>query len=36
MSLDLFFAEAYLALWLFFIYSFAGVIVEMIYCWTIE
>jgi uncharacterized membrane protein len=27
---------AYLALWLFFIYSFAGVIVEMIYCWTIE
>ncbi|MDF1478022.1 putative ABC transporter permease [Leifsonia sp. H3M29-4] len=26
----------YLALWLFFIYSFAGVIVEMIYCWTIE
>lgn len=26
----------YLALWLFFIYSFAGVIVEMVYCWTIE
>ena len=26
----------YVALWLFFIYSFAGVIVEMIYCWTIE
>ncbi|MDO7883396.1 putative ABC transporter permease [Salinibacterium soli] len=26
----------YIALWLFFIYSFAGVIVEMLYCWTIE
>lgn len=29
-------AYVYIALWLFFIYSFAGVIVEMIYCWTIE
>jgi uncharacterized membrane protein len=26
----------YLALWLFFLYSFAGVIVEMLYCWTLE
>lgn len=26
----------YLALWLFFIYSFVGVIAEMLYCWTIE
>lgn len=26
----------YVALWLFFIYSFVGVIIEMVYCWTIE
>lgn len=26
----------YVALWLFFIYAFLGVIAEMIYCWTIE
>lgn len=26
----------YVALWLFFIYGIAGVIVEMIYCWVIE
>ena len=26
----------YLALWLFFIYSFVGVFIEMFYCWTIE
>lgn len=26
----------YLALWLFFLYGFAGVLVEMIYCWTVE
>ncbi|MDH6180124.1 putative membrane protein [Microbacteriaceae bacterium SG_E_30_P1] len=26
----------YVALWLFFIYAFAGVLVEMLYCWTIE
>lgn len=36
MSLEEFLVGSYLALWLFFIYSFAGVIVEMIYCWTIE
>jgi len=29
-------AYVYVALWLFFIYSFAGVIIEMLYCWTIE
>jgi uncharacterized membrane protein len=26
----------YLGLWLFFIYGFAGVLLEMLYCWTIE
>jgi uncharacterized membrane protein len=26
----------YVALWLFFIYGFAGVVIEMFYCWTIE
>lgn len=26
----------YVALWLFFIYGFVGVIIEMVYCWTIE
>jgi uncharacterized membrane protein len=35
-SLAEFLAEVYIVLWLFFIYSFAGVILEMIYCWTIE
>ncbi len=34
--MELIVGEIYVALWLFFIYSFAGVIVEMIYCWTIE
>jgi uncharacterized membrane protein len=29
-------AYVYIALWLFFIYGFAGVVVEMLYCWTIE
>ena len=27
---------AYLLLWLFFIYSFAGVLLEMFYCWAFE
>lgn len=27
---------AYLLLWLFFIYSFAGVLIEMFYCWAFE
>jgi len=31
-----FIAYAYVVLWLFFLYGFAGVLVEMIYCWTIE
>jgi uncharacterized membrane protein len=35
-SIEDFWADLYLALWLFFIYSFAGVVVEMIYCWAIE
>ena len=35
-TIESFWEGAYLALWLFFIYSFAGVIVEMIYCWAIE
>ncbi|WP_291049590.1 putative ABC transporter permease [Herbiconiux sp.] len=26
----------YIALWLFFIYGLVGVIIEMVYCWTIE
>ena len=34
--MDEFWVYAYLALWLFFLYGFAGVLVEMIYCWTIE
>lgn len=34
--MDEFWAYAYLALWLFFLYGFAGVLVEMLYCWTIE
>lgn len=29
-------AEVYVALWLFFIYGFVGVLIEMVYCWTIE
>lgn len=36
MSVELIVGSVYVALWLFFIYSFAGVIVEMVYCWTIE
>lgn len=27
---------AYVALWLFFIYGVAGVVVEMLYCWVVE
>ncbi len=30
------FHYVYVSLWLFFAYSFAGVVVEMLYCWTIE
>lgn len=30
------FGYTYIALWLFFLYSFAGVFVEMVYCWTVE
>ena len=26
----------YVGLWLFFIYGFVGVLIEMVYCWTIE
>ncbi len=36
MSIEAIVGGIYVALWLFFIYSFAGVIVEMVYCWTIE
>lgn len=36
MTEGMWFASIYIALWLFFIYSFVGVIIEMIYCWTIE
>lgn len=31
-----FVAAAYITLWLFVLYGIAGVVVEMIYCWTIE
>lgn len=34
--MDEFWAYTYLALWLFFLYGFAGVLVEMLYCWTVE
>lgn len=34
--MDEFWAYTYLALWLFFLYGFAGVLVEMLYCWTAE
>jgi uncharacterized membrane protein len=36
MSADDMVGAIYIALWLFFIYAFLGVIAEMIYCWTIE
>jgi uncharacterized membrane protein len=35
-TIEMWVGGAYVALWLFFIYSFAGVLVEMLYCWTIE
>jgi len=35
-SAELFWGGLYVALWLFFIYSFVGVLIEMFYCWTIE
>ena len=36
MSIELIVGGIYVALWLFFIYAFLGVLAEMIYCWTIE
>jgi len=36
MSLELIVGGTYVALWLFFIYGFLGVVIEMVYCWTIE
>ena len=36
MNLELVIGGVYVALWLFFIYAFVGVLIEMVYCWTIE
>jgi len=36
MSPEMIVGGIYVALWLFFIYCFLGVVAEMIYCWTIE